>query len=131
MTLGDVQYYAKNIKHFRGVFMRDALPDKSNHTECGVINLDSILNRRTHWTAYFKRGDRAVYFDSYGSANPPLELVKYLNVKHLQYNTDSIQTSEDAPICGHLCLEFLRLIQNNNWKYISRVIKDNVLTSWI
>ncbi len=133
MTLGDVQDYAKQlkIKHFRGVFMRDTLPDKPKHRECGVINLDSIFNRGTHWTAYYKFGDRAIYFDSYGDANPPQELVKYLNVERLEYSTDRIQNFEDPPICGHLCLEFLRLIKKNNWKVISNIIKHNVLTSWI
>ena len=28
------------IKNFRGVFMRDTLPDKVNKVECGIVNLD-------------------------------------------------------------------------------------------
>lgn len=111
--------------------MRDTLPDRAKHTECGIINLDSVFNVGTHWTAYMKWGDKAIYFDSYGSANPPLELVKYLNVQHLMYTTDSIQDFQDPPICGHLCVEFLRLIKRNNWKDISNIIKQNVLSQWI
>ena len=29
------------IKNFRGVFMRDTLPSKTNELECGVVNLDT------------------------------------------------------------------------------------------
>lgn len=114
MTLEDVEYYAKQLKirNFRGVFMRDMLPDKINKTECGIINLDSILSSGTHWTCYFKRGNHVVYFDSYGDARPPKELVKYLNATNLEYNTDRIQLYSDPPICGHLCLEVLRRLSN-------------------
>lgn len=110
--------------------MRDLLPDKCNKTECGIINLDSVFSTGTHWTCYFKNNNHAVYFDSYGDANPPKELVKYLNVSNLEYNTDRIQRYEDPPICGHLCLEVLR--QHSNGNNIFRNIKQNKydFTSW-
>lgn len=43
LTLGDVENYAKQlrIKNFRGVFMRDMLPEKCNKIENGIINLDN------------------------------------------------------------------------------------------
>lgn len=128
MTLGEVEDYAKQlkIKNFRGVFMRDMLPEKVNKTECGIINLGSILSNGTHWTCYFKNQNQAVYFDSYGDVKPPKELVSYLNVENLEYNTDRIQTFDDPPICGHLCLEVLNQVsagkKPNN---IFRNIKDN------
>lgn len=135
MTLGDIESYAKQlkIKNFRGVFMRDLLPEKTNKIECGIINLDSILSSGTHWTCYFKNNNNAVYFDSYGDVKPPKELVKYLNVANLEYNTDKIQTYNDPPICGHLCLEFLKRISNgDNINNILYKIKDNKydFTSW-
>lgn len=135
MTLGNIEDYAKKlkIKHFRGVFMRDTLPDKPKYKECGVLNLDSILNQGTHWTTYLKRGNQVFFFDSYGQARPPIELVKYLGVVNLRYNTDNIQTSEDPPICGHLCLEVLRLANNEKWEIICNIIKRDkyAFTSWL
>lgn len=128
MTLGDIESYAQQlkIKNFRGVFMRDLLPEKTNKIECGIINLDSILSSGTHWTCYFKNNNYAVYFDSYGDVKPPKELVKYLNVTNLQYNTDRIQNYNDPPICGHLCLEVLKQISNGKTlKKIFCNIKDN------
>lgn len=109
------------------------LPEKPNQTESGIINLDSILSSGTHWTCYFKNNNSAVYFDSYGDVKPPKELVKYLNVTNLEYNTDKIQNYNDPPICGHLCLEFLKQISNyENINNILHKIKDNKydFTSW-
>lgn len=99
-----------HIKHFKGVFMRDDLKtDKINKIECGIINLDSIFSKGTYWTCYKKIGNKDVYFDSYSEAPPPLELQKYFEDKNIFYSIDNIQTYEDPPICGHLCLEALRL----------------------
>lgn len=133
MTFGDIDNHAKQlkIKHFRGVFMRDTLPEKSNKTECGIINLDSMLSTGSHWTCYFKCDNHAVYFDSYGDANPPKELVKYLNVSNLEYNTDRVQNYNDPPICGHLCLEVLRQHSNGvQPKILFRNINKYDFTLW-
>ena len=40
------------IKHFRGIYSRDALPDKIYKKECGIINLDDIQGEGTHWVCY-------------------------------------------------------------------------------
>ena len=53
------------IKNFRGVFMRDTLPDKINEIECGVVNLDLNKNTGTHWVCYYKNKDTSYYFDSF------------------------------------------------------------------
>lgn len=48
------------ILDFRGVFMRDTLPPtKSRKFEAGtgIVNLDSIDNRGTHWVAYRRAND--------------------------------------------------------------------------
>ena len=67
--------------------MRDALPaDGIYHNESGIINLDNAKGPGTYWVAYAKRGNRAIYFDSFGNLRPPNEVVQYLNVTKIQYN---------------------------------------------
>ena len=39
------------IKHFRGIFSRDGLPNKIKK-ECGIINLDDIKGPGTHRVCY-------------------------------------------------------------------------------
>ena len=94
--------------------MRDDLPaDGAQKRERGIVNLDSVEGAGTHWVAYDARPDRLLYFDSYGLP-PPAELIHYLRARRrsltpLEYSTFRVQTSEDGPICGHLCL----LVLNN------------------
>lgn len=98
-----------NIPYFRGVFMRDVLPLKINENECGVVNLDSVLGRGTHWVCYNKRGYLVEYFDSFGNLCPPLELQNYFNSVYkviIKYNYFPKQ-KENTINCGHLCLDFL------------------------
>lgn len=98
------------IPHFRGVFMRDYLPPVVNENETGVVNLDSINGRGTHWVCYSKRGYEVEYFDSFGNLRPPLELQNYFNSgSHrvvIRYNYFPRQ-NENTVNCGHLCLDFL------------------------
>jgi hypothetical protein len=62
--------------------MKDSLSRlKIRANECGIVNLDDETGDGTHWTAYKKVGNRAVYFDSFGNLQPPLELTEYLNSK--------------------------------------------------
>ena len=56
-----VQYL--NIPDFRGVFMRDTLPDKPREKECGVLNLNKSSEPGSHWVAFYKDGDRRIYFE--------------------------------------------------------------------
>lgn len=106
LTNIDLIKYTKNIKNFRGVFMRDNLPKKSWKNECGIINLDSIKGPGTHWVAYKKKGRKSYYFDSFGNLPPPQELIRYLDGS-IEYNYVTYQ-DYDTYICGHLCLEFLK-----------------------
>jgi hypothetical protein len=53
------------IKHFRGVFMKDELPQKNKKTACGIINLEDSDKIGSHWVAYYTNNDKKYYFDSY------------------------------------------------------------------
>jgi hypothetical protein len=116
LTNIDLKTHAKILKihNFRGVFMKDSLSRlKVRANECGIVNLDDETGDGTHWTAYKKVGNRAVYFDSFGNLQPPLELTEYLNSKDsckIVYKHQNLQSFK-AVNCGHLCLKFL---YNNN-----------------
>src|SRR6218665_323221 len=101
----DIEDAAKTIPNFRGVFMRDGLPPKIQKRECGVVNLDSGSGSGTHWVAYWKNGQEAVYFDSYG-CDPPTEVKEYLEC-NIRTQTFQLQGPNDV-ICGHLCLHVIR-----------------------
>ena len=70
---------AKKLKipYFRGVFLLDTLPRKSNNKECGIVNFDKSGGPGTHWVAWYKNGKTKIYFNSYG-VQPPLEVINYL-----------------------------------------------------
>lgn len=87
--------------------MKDELPLKPHKNECGILNLNNSYQNGSHWVAWFKKGNFKFYFDSYGDANPPKELINYLGKDNIYYNEDSLQNYDDPPICGHLCLIFL------------------------
>ena len=99
--------YAKNlnIPYFRGVFMKDQLPDKIRKNESMIINLDNSIGQGTHWVGFLKKDKIINYFDSFG-VEPPIELLNYLKKFEVCYNVDQIQNFSDV-ICGHLCLNFL------------------------
>ena len=41
------------INNFRGVFMRDTLPQRSFHQECAIVNLNTSKEPGSHWICYF------------------------------------------------------------------------------
>jgi hypothetical protein len=88
--------------------MKDALPQKINKVECGIINLEDSNEDDSHWTAYYKNNGIKYYFDSYGFARPPKQLVKYLGSENLFYNEDRVQNYNSPPFYGHLCLLILK-----------------------
>ena len=92
------------LKNFCGVFLRDTLPKKPKRNECAIINLDDTSGDGTHGVAWFKRGDKRWYFDSFGLP-PPTELNNYLG--DVFYPTEQIQPRQEV-ICGHLCLFVLK-----------------------
>lgn len=95
------------IPHFRGIFMRDCLPNKPKRCECAIINLDSINNRGTHWTSYIKEDSIAYYFDSFGNLQPPMELKNYLGSECVVYYNHKKYQNYGTTNCGQLCLQFL------------------------
>jgi hypothetical protein len=48
------------IKDFRGVFMKDALSQKVNKVESGIINLENFDDDGSHWTAYYKNDNKNI-----------------------------------------------------------------------
>ena len=95
------------IKHFRGIYSRDALPPKILKDEVGIVNLDSRIGPGTHWVAYRNGKNGAEYFDSFGSIMPS-EIQKYLSTsgKQIFYSGDEIQ-ERDSVLCGYWCLYYL------------------------
>lgn len=105
----DLIKYAKKLKipHFRGIYMRNSLPQTPRRYESAIINLDVQEGPGTHWVAYKKHNDKVVYFDSFGALKPPVELVRYFGDKcKIRFNYDNYQNFNTVN-CGHLCLEFL------------------------
>ena len=93
--------------------MKDELPLKPHKNECGILNLNNSYQNGSHWVAWFKKGNFKFYFDSYGDTNPPKELINYLGKDNIYYNEDRLQNYDDPPICGHLCLIFLKKLNKN------------------
>lgn len=109
LTNKDLLTFAECLKipFFRGVFMKDNLPQSVRVNETGVVNLDNSDGPGTHWVCYKKLGQTVYYYDSFGNLPPPKELQKYFsNAKHIYYNYNR-QQPDNTSICGHLCLEFL------------------------
>ena len=107
MLLSEIEEYCKNIKHFRGVYLRDNLPKLPNNIEIGILNLDSIENDGTHWTLFYKNENKCFYFDSFGH-HPPVELLDYFK-KDVWYSTFLLQEI-GTKYCGHLCVILVELI---------------------
>ena len=97
------------IKHSRGIFSRDALPESINKKECGIINLDDIVGQGTHRVCYRNLEKNFVeYFDPFGLIMP-YEIRDYLLTSGknlLIYSQDEIQNGETV-LCGYLCSYYL------------------------
>lgn len=95
------------VPHWKGVYMRDDLPTQVWKEECGVLNLDVLQGRGTHWTSWYKRGDVCYYFDSYG-LQPPTEFQTYMKCD-VYHSTYQVQEVGDV-ICGHLSVFMLFML---------------------
>lgn len=111
LTNLEINDVAKKLKipEFRGVYVRDRLPDKPRKNECAVLNLDDSAGGGTHWVAWYRNNSKNWYFDSYG-LQPPIELRRYLK-DPVFYNTESLQPKGEV-FCGHLCLYVLKQLSS-------------------
>ena len=125
LTNVDILNYVSLLKipHFRGVFMRDELPQKIKTLECGIMNFNTHEQTGSHWVCYMRNGNTRIYFDSFGQITP-LELQKYLKTKPefekkvpvIERNTDIVQRPNTS-VCGHLCLLVLTSLMREHLSY--------------
>ena len=125
-----------NVSKFRGVYMRNDLPRRPFKSESGILNLDGVSGRGTHWVCWYKKpetsrnlserssGERlspgdAFYFDSFG-VQPPNELIEYFS-SPIFYNTEKIQPDGEV-VCGHLCLYVLNRLSRGD--KFQKIIND-------
>jgi len=52
------------IPRFRGIFLRENLPRKTERSECGILKLDDTSGKGTHWVAWYRRNGKNFYFGS-------------------------------------------------------------------
>ena len=135
LTNFDVIDYAEilQIPNFRGVFMRDKLP-KRTENECGIMNLNTSSQRGSHWVAWYVSGNTKIYFDSFGQ-HVPYELVRYLKTPR-EYRRKTLCIERNALIvqhintseCGALCLFVLkRLSSNTSYGDIIHILRKRYL----
>ena len=94
--------------------MRDELPIQPKINECGILNLNTHLQKGSHWTCWFKKGKERYYFDSFGEL-PPNELLKYLktpleleqDLPAIKCNAITVQHDQSQE-CGSLRLYVLK-----------------------
>ena len=89
------------LKIFRGVFVKDQLPKKTQKEECEIVNTGDSSTQGFHWVCWHKEGDKKIYFDSYGLP-PMVEVADYL-FSPVYSNSERVQFG-DTSFCGHLCL---------------------------
>ena len=109
------------IKHLRGIYSRDRLPNKIKK-ECEIINLDDIQGPGTHWVCYRNLDSVVEYFDPFGLIMPSLALVYFRSSgKQIVYSIDEIQ-NRNTVLCGYWCLYYL--LERQNGKSILDVIHN-------
>ena len=125
LTNFDLISYIEQLKvpYFRGVFMRDELPNRKHIIECGIMNLNKSDQIGSHWVCFVRNKKDRIYFDSFGQITP-LELQKYLKSKYefnneksvIQRNSDIVQRV-NTHVCGHLCLVVLTSLMREHLSY--------------
>ena len=83
-----------SLDGFRGVFLRDTLPNKTKLNESDILDLDSTSDDGTHWVMWFKKGKDKLYVDSYG-VQPTSELIIYLK-SPIFYNSERVQQNGEV-----------------------------------
>ena len=115
------------IPNFRGVFMRDTLPNNPKQVECGIVNLDRSNENGSHWVCYMKIKTNRIYFDSFGQ-DVPIEIARYLKTTKefndksavIARNTDIVQRF-NTHVCGHLCLVVLTSLMREHQSYLQTI----------
>ena len=105
LTNIEISEYYKNEPRFNGVYSRNNLPNKIKKGAC-VINLDKYENIGTHWISLFVKGNKVIYFDSFGIEHIPKEINKFINNNNIESNIFRIQ-SYDSIMCGYFCIELI------------------------
>ena len=101
------------------VFKSELVGMKLKHNRSYIINLanefdeDGKLNDGSHYTCFQSNKNvngkvENIYFDSFG-VDCPKEVLNFLGVKHVPYNTKEIQSIQ-LGFCGWACLAFLYYI---------------------
>ena len=124
LTNYDIWRYVRKIRipYFKRVCMLNELPKAAKFRECSIVNLNKTGEKGSHWVAYWKKGKKRIYFDSFGQVTP-IEIQKYLKTPEefkngknvIQRNTDIVQ-SISSSICGHLCIYILKAL-SERWAY--------------
>ena len=92
--------------------------DSKIYSDKGFINVDNGAMRGTHWCAFYIKGKKSFYFDSFGGA-PDKFLLNQLP-KPIIYHNYKIQDINSF-LCGSYCLYFFYLIERMN--YYDAVLK--------
>ena len=58
LTNYDIINAGKNVKNFRGCFMKDELPAVPWKNECGILNLNNSNQSGSHWVAWLKNDNK-------------------------------------------------------------------------
>jgi len=116
----------QKFKHFRGVYSWDCIPYKLKAPSSLVVNLDSHVQRGSHWIAIFV-GKNVEYFDSF-LRPPPKRILKELKrfKKKIVYNRFMIQ-SPVSTACGMFIIWFIRMRdQGYTFRQIVHLFKTKV-----
>jgi len=136
------------VDGFKGVFCADNLPAVFRPKDmCIIINhspCDSPSGG-SHWLACRVQGDRAYWFDSYGSpphstlenqfmgapGDPVPQFTKWLKksgVKHVEYNHTDLQ-SIYSEVCGlyacYFCKHGLPMFNPTAWSFLTNNVDAN------
>ena len=116
LTSIELSGYARELEIpcFRGVFMRDTLPQYPFKIGCGIVNLNTSDQSGSHWVCYYRNGSDRFYFDSHGQITP-VEIQRYLKTgsefdrskEVMQRNTDIVQAVNMS-----VCLFLLKSLTN-------------------
>jgi hypothetical protein len=98
------EYGLRNIPNFVGVFPNDRVPPQRHETEALIVNTDPAGTPGTHWTALYRHGPEALFWDSYGRSAS--ELLSSERAKDCE--RDSEQRLREQ-WCGAGCLAWLRV----------------------